>query len=246
MLKIVIIEDEKPAARRLQRMLVKEGVLVNTILYSVAESVAWFKQHSPPDLIFADIQLSDGTSFDIFEQVPVQSAIIFTTAYDQYAIRAFKLNSIDYLLKPIKQDELHSALEKFQKNLQLKVDFKQLANSIKSNKYLKRLRVQYGLHLKSIAVEDISFFNSQNKTTWLVTKTGEAFIYDLSLEALEKQLDPNDFFRVNRQYIVSTKSVKDIIIYTNSRLKIILNSKDNSEIVVARERVKDFKNWLGN
>ncbi len=246
MLRVVIIEDEKPAARRLQRMLAKESVLVSTMLHSVTEAVSWLRQHPAPDLIFADIQLSDGISFDIFEQVPVQSAIIFTTAYDQYAIRAFKLNSIDYLLKPVKQDELHFALGKFYKNKDKEVDIQQLISTLKHDKiYKKRFGVQYGAHLQSIPVEEVAYFYSQDKTTWLVTYSGEEFIYDQALEKIEKQLNPESFFRINRQFILSTKAIKDMVQYTNSRLKIILQPKTQTDVIVARERVKAFKKWLG-
>ena len=246
MLRVVIIEDEKPAARRLQRMLAKEDILVHTMLYSVTEAIAWFREHPAPDLIFADIQLSDGTSFDIFEQVPVQSAIIFTTAYDQYAIRAFKLNSIDYLLKPVKPDDLRFALYKFHNNTNKEIDIQQLISNIKNDKdYKKRFGVQYGAHLQSIPVEEIAYFYSQDKTTWLVTYSSEEFMYDQSLEKVEKQLNPEYFFRINRQFILSSKAIKDIVQYTNSRLKIILHPVTQTDVIVARERVKDFKNWLG-
>ena len=242
---VIIIEDEKPAARRLQRLLAKEGIHVKTLLHSVAEAVAWFKQNPAPDLIFADIQLSDGLSFEVFEQISIQSAIIFTTAYDQYAIKAFKLNSIDYLLKPVKPDELRFSLQKYRKNSLNNVDIQQLISKLKpENSYQKRFGVQYGSHLQSIPVEDIAYFYSQAKTTWLVTFSGEEFIYDQALEQLEKQLNPEDFFRINRQFIVSTKTIKDIVQYTNSRLKIILQPKTQTDVIVARERVKDFKNWL--
>ena len=197
-------------------------------------------------MIFADIQLSDGISFDIFEQVVVQSAIIFTTAYDQYAIRAFKLNSIDYLLKPVKQDDLRFALDKFHNNTNKEVDIQQLISTLKYDKaYKKRFGVQYGTHLQSIAVEDIAYFYSQDKTTWLVTYSGEEFMYDQSLEKLEKQLNPENFFRINRQFMLSSKAIKDMVQYTNSRLKIILHPVTQTDVIVARERVKDFKNWLG-
>ena len=246
MLRVVIIEDEKPAARRLQRMLAKEDILVHTMLHSVTEAIAWFREHPAPDLIFADIQLSDGISFDIFEQVPVQSAIIFTTAYDQYAIRAFKLNSIDYLLKPVKQDDLHFALNKYYNNTNKEVDIQRLISNIKNNNsYKKRFGVQYGTHLQSIPVEEIAYFYSQDKTTWLVTYSGEEFIYDQALEKVEKQLNPEIFFRINRQFILSSKAIKDMVQYTNSRLKIILHPVTQTDVIVARERVKDFKNWLG-
>ncbi len=246
MLNVVIIEDEKPAARRLQRMLVNEGIHAGLLLHSVAEALAWFEQHPAPDLIFADIQLSDGLSFEIFEQVPVKSAIIFTTAYDQYAIRAFKLNSIDYLLKPVKKGDLLFALDKFYNTINKNVDIQQLINKFKSGgNYKKRFGVQYGAHLQSIPVEEIAYFYSQNKTTWLVTHTGEEFIYDQALEILEKQLHPEDFFRINRQYVLTPKAIKDIVQHTNSRLKILLQPGTQTEAIVARERVKDFKSWLG-
>jgi len=227
-------------------MLAKENILVSAMLHSVSEAVSWLKQHPAPDLIFADIQLSDGISFDIFEQVPAQSAIIFTTAYDQYAIRAFKLNSIDYLLKPVKPDDLRFALDKFHNNTNKEVDIQQLISSIKNDKdYKKRFGVQYGTHLQSIPVEEIAYFYSQDKTTWLVTYSGEEFMYDQALEKIEKQLNPDFFFRINRQFILSSKAIKDVVQYTNSRLKIILHPVTQTDVIVARERVKDFKNWLG-
>ena len=246
MIRVVIIEDEKPAARRLQRMLAKEGIQAGALLHSVDEAVAWFKQNSAPDLIFADIQLSDGLSFKIFEQIQIQSAIIFTTAFDQYAIRAFKLNSIDYLLKPVKQEDLRFALNKFRNTTNKNVDIQQLISNLKTgNNFKKRFGVQYGAHLQSIPVETVAYFYSQNKTTWLVTDTGEEFIYDQALETLEKQLNPDDFFRINRQFILSPKAIKDIVQHTNSRLKIILHPVTQTDVIVARERVKDFKKWLG-
>ena len=246
MFRVIIIEDEKPAARRLQRMLAKEGIEAGTLLHSVAGAVAWFKRNPAPDLIFADIQLSDGLCFEIFEQVPVQSAVIFTTAYDRYAIRAFKLNSIDYLLKPVKQEDLRFALNKFRNTIDKNVDIQQLIGKLNAgSNFKKRFGVQYGAHLQSIPVEEIAYFYSQNKTTWLVTDTGEEFIYDQPLETLEKQLYPDDFFRINRQFILSAKAIKDIVQYTNSRLKIILQPETRIDVIVARERVKDFKKWLG-
>jgi len=245
MLKVVIIEDEKPAARRLQRLLAKEGLQVNKMLYSVAEATKWFKQHPAPDLILADIQLSDGLSFAIFQTIPLHSAIIFTTAYDRYAIKAFKLNSIDYLLKPIKQAELHFALHQFRQNKSKEPDIRQLIKRLQPDKiYKRRFTVQYGAHLQSIPTESIAYFYSQDKTTWLVTDAGYEFVYDQSLEALEPLLHPEYFFRVNRQFIISRKSIKDILQYGNSRLKIVLSQKMPQEIIVARQRVKAFKVWL--
>ncbi len=246
MLKVVIIEDEKPAARRLQRLLIKEGIQVDTLLHSVNQAVNWFRQSPTPDLIFADIQLSDGSSFDVFEQIQVQSPIIFTTAYDQYAIRAFKLNSVDYLLKPIKPEELHFSIEKFRKNILNKFDIQQFISSIKpDNSFKKRFAVQFGPYLQSIPTEKIAYFYSEDKTTWLVTDTGEEFMYDQALETIEPQLNPENFIRINRQYIISGKAIKEILKYTNSRFKITLYPKTEKDVIVARERVKRFKNWIG-
>ncbi len=243
--RIAIIEDEKPAVRRLQRMLAKEGLQVDPILHSVAEAIKWFRQHPAPDLILADIQLSDGLSFDIFKTIPLHSAIIFTTAYDQYAIKAFKLNSIDYLLKPVKQAELHFALQKFKQNKPKEVDILQLIKSLQSDQiYKKRFTVQYGMHLQSIPIEAIAYFYSQDKATWLVTSGGDEFICEPSLDALEPVLHPEDFFRINRQFIISRKVIKDIVQYGSGRLKIVLSKKMPQEIIVARQRVKAFKIWL--
>jgi len=246
MSQVIIIEDEKPAARRLQRMLQKEGISTDILLHSVSDGLEWFARHPAPNLIFADIQLSDGLSFDIFEQINLKTPIIFTTAYDQYAIKAFKLNSIDYLLKPIKQDELHFALNKFRQNNMQNIDIQNLIDSLKPQQtYKQRFTVTYGQHIKSITDTDIAYFVSQDKTTYLVTHTGENFIYDSSLEALEQQLNPERFFRVNRRFIICFDSIKDMIAYSNSRLKVLLHKPPEQDVIVARERVKDFKRWLG-
>lgn len=243
--KVVIIEDEKPAARRLQRMLQKEGLTADVFLHSVSDGRTWFAQNPPPDLIFADIQLTDGLSFDIFEDIQVKSPIIFTTAYDQYAIKAFKLNSVDYLLKPIKQKDLQFALQKFNDSLLNTVDMSALLSQIlQGQNYKQRFLVQYGMHLKSIEVNDIGYFYSADKSTFLVTLNDESFLIEQSLEKLEKQLNPKNFLRINRQMILSHRPIKDIIQYSNSRLKIILKNTPPFEIIVARERVKAFKNWL--
>ncbi len=248
---VLIIEDEKPAARRLSRMLDDLGVKVNEMLHSVEESIAWFQENEHPDLIFLDIQLSDGLSFEIFEHVQISSAIIFTTAYDEYALKAFKLNSIDYLLKPIDEDELKSAVDKYksqhtkQADVQLNFDDirKLLVNPI-DRKYKKRYTIKVGQHLKIISSDDIECFYSENKATYIHTNTNRNYLLDGALEQVQNELDPEKFFRVNRTYIVQINAIKDIVAYTNSRLKIILNSFNESEIIVSRERVKDFKNWI--
>ena len=248
---VLIIEDEKPAARRLSRMLDDLNVQVNQMLHSVEESIAWFQENKHPDLIFLDIQLSDGLSFEIFEHVQISSAIIFTTAYDEYALKAFKLNSIDYLLKPIDEDELKSAVDKYksqqtkQADVQLNFDDikKLLVNPI-DRKYKKRYTIKVGQHLKIISSEDIECFYSENKATYLHTNSNRNYLLDGALEQVQTELDPEKFFRVNRTFIVQINAIKDIVAYTNSRLKIILNSYSETEIIVSRERVKDFKNWI--
>ncbi|MCH4552396.1 LytR/AlgR family response regulator transcription factor [Aestuariibaculum lutulentum] len=248
---VIIIEDEKPSARRLKRMLEKLNIEVETMLHSVEESLSWFEANTHPDLIFLDIQLSDGLSFEIFETIPIKSAVIFTTAYDEYALQAFKLNSIDYLLKPIDEDDLQTAVEKYKERLpqrqSVSLDFndikKLLVNPI-DREYKKRFSVKVGQHLKLIAVDDIECFYSENKGSYIHTKDGRNYLLDITLESLESELEPQLFFRVNRKFFVNINAIKDMISYTNSRLQIKLNSYADDEVIVARERVKDFKEWL--
>ncbi|WP_411767103.1 LytR/AlgR family response regulator transcription factor [Winogradskyella sp. A3E31] len=248
---IIIIEDEKPSARRLQRMLTALDFEANTMLHSVEESIEWFQNNEHPDLIFLDIQLSDGLSFEIFEAIDIKSAVIFTTAYDEYALQAFKLNSIDYLLKPIDEDDLKNAIDKFKGRNPQKQDVtlnfedikKLLVNPIE-REYKKRFSVKVGQHIKLIPIEDIECVYSENKGTYLFTTDKRNYLLDLTLDQLEDELEPQVFFRVNRKFFININAIKDIISYTNSRLKIILKHYDEEDIIVARERVKDFKNWL--
>lgn len=249
---IIIIEDEKPAARLLQRKVEKLGLQVNQMLHSVEESINWFHNNSHPDLIFLDIQLSDGLSFEIFEAIDIKSAVIFTTAYDEYALRAFKLNSIDYLLKPIDEDDLSIAITKFknqfQKNGVGALDFemikKMLVNPI-DRVYKKRFTIKMGQQLKMIPIEEVECFYSENKGTYLHTYDNRDYLLDGTLEQLETELDPNDFYRVSRKFIIPMKGIKEIQMYSNSRLKVILPTYKDDEVIVAREKVTDFKNWLG-
>jgi two-component system response regulator LytT len=248
---VLIIEDEKPSARRLQRMLEKQDVAVNEMLHSVGESVEWFANNPHPDLIFLDIQLSDGLSFEIFDEVEVKSAIIFTTAFDEYALQAFKLNSIDYLLKPIDEEELEAAVRKYREhapqkqNVQLNFEDirKLLANPV-GQQYKMRFTTKIGQHIKMIAVDEIECFYSENKGTYAHTIEGRDYLLDTTLEQLEDEIKPQDFFRVNRTFIVNINAIKDIISYTNSRLQLKLNNFKEQQVIVARERVKDFKIWL--
>ena len=248
---VIIIEDEKPAARRLERMLEEQGITAEQTLHSVEESLKWFQNHRHPDLIFLDIQLSDGLSFGIFELLDIKSAIIFTTAFDEYALQAFKLNSIDYLLKPIDEEELEKAIAKFKaQNLtspKLTIDFddikKLLVNPI-DREFKKRFTVSVGQHLKIIHADDVECFFSENKGTYAATTEGRSYLMDTTLEQLETELTPKLFFRVSRKYVVNINHIRDIISYTNSRLQIKLNKTSGQEIIVSRERVRDFKLWL--
>ena len=249
---IIIIEDEKPAARLLERKIEKLGYSITTLLHSVEESLLWFQNNSHPDLIFLDIQLSDGLSFEIFEQIDIKSAVIFTTAYDVYALRAFKLNSIDYLLKPIDEEELATAISKFANQYQVNsvsnLDFeaikRMLVNPI-SKEYRKRFSVKIGQQIKVIDVAEIECLYSENKGTYIHTLDNRDYLIDNSLEVVEAELDPKNFFRISRKYIIPLHSVKEIQLYSNSRLKISLPTYKADEVIVARERVSDFKEWLG-
>ena len=247
----IIIEDEKPAARLLQRKLDKLGVPVQEMLHSVEEALEWFSSNPHPELIFLDIQLSDGLSFEIFEAIDIKSAVIFTTAYDEYALKAFKLNSIDYLLKPIDEDELAAAVAKYRERQPVKspvnVDFDEIRRLLgaPAKEYRKRFTIKVGQHLKVITTADVECFYSENKGTDAHTSDNRDYLIDTTLEVLERELDPAAFFRVSRKHLVPMASIKEITVYSNSRLKVILPTYKADEVIVSREKVQDFKTWLG-
>ncbi|KRG30256.1 LytR/AlgR family response regulator transcription factor [Salegentibacter mishustinae] len=231
-------------------MLSRLNIETETMLHSVAEAVNWFNSNDHPDLIFLDIQLSDGISFEIFEKVEINSAVIFTTAYDEYALKAFKLNSVDYLLKPIDEEELANAVAKF-KEKYLKnspqIDFNAFRKILETGSkpdYKTRFTIQVGQHLKIIPANEICCFYSENKASYLTTTSGRNYPVDVSLENLEKELDPEKFFRINRKSIVNIDCIEDIISYTNSRLEIKVKAFNEFQLIVSRERVRDFKNWI--
>jgi len=227
MKRVVIIEDETPAAERLTRLVTSLGeVEILERLDSIEDAVAWFQSNSAPDLAFFDIQLADGKSFSIFEQVPVSCPVIFTTAFDDYAIQAFKVNSVDYLLKPVDEGELRVAWNKF------------LA------KFKSRFLIKSGEQFKFILAEKVAYFFSDGGNTFLVNSNGEQFLLDEKLEKLESQIDPSVFHRISRKYIVSCDSISKISSYFNSRLILDLNPKSSQEVIVSRERVSEFKSWL--
>ena len=252
----IIIEDEKPAARLLQRKLEKINIPVGVMLHSVEEAMDWFSKNEHPDLIFLDIQLSDGLSFEIFEKIDIKSAVIFTTAYDEYALRAFKLNSIDYLLKPIDEDDLEVAVLKFKDHFQIpkngnetmQLDFVQIRKMLSNpfeKTFKKRFTVKIGQHLKVISTDEIECFFSENKGTYIHTFDNRNYLVDSTLEVLEQEIDTAAFYRISRKFIISLKAIKEIVVYSNSRLKIILPTYKEDEVVVSREKVSDFKNWIG-
>jgi DNA-binding LytR/AlgR family response regulator len=249
-MKTIIIEDEKLAAERLEELIheIDSSIEISAKLTSVEQSVKYLKQNKS-DLIFLDIQLEDGLSFSIFEKFDVDVPIIFTTAYDQYAIKAFKLNSIDYLLKPIKKDELREALNKY-KNIKTSylMDFEEIIRSIQNKEvdYKKRFLIQYGQKIKKVEIDEAAYFYAMDKNVFLTTLKGNTFPVDFTLDKLQEVIDPEKFFRINRKMIVSFESIKNMIPYSRSRIKIELNPPEppNVEALVSVERSSEFKKWL--
>ncbi|MET3536911.1 LytR/AlgR family response regulator transcription factor [Chryseobacterium limigenitum] len=245
MIKTVIIEDEKPAARKIERMLsLFPELQVVASLESVEDGVKWFSENEHPQLIFSDIVLGDGLSFDIFEKVPTKGFIIYTTAFDQYTLKAFKLNSIDYLLKPILEEDLAGAIEKFKSflpsgNSVTSQEIKQLIKKDKTT--LSRVLVKIGYNLKIVQTSEISCFFSENKIVYLQTED-RTYPSDFTLDELEDVLDEKKFFRANRQFIISSDYIKNI--HTSPNYKVELDFQPKEEITVSRDRVKDFKDWL--
>jgi DNA-binding LytR/AlgR family response regulator len=247
----LIVEDEKVAAERLVGLIKKydPSIDITEIVQSVKNAVQWLNTHQAPDLIFMDIQLADGLSFEIFEQTIVKTPVIFTTAYDEYALKAFKVNSIDYLLKPIDPDELKNAIDKFKESNSPKEIPAQVFDSIMhslTKKYKNKFVMNVGEHIKVFTTEDIQCFYSMEKCTFLQNNSGRDYAINYSLDQLEDLLDPAQFFRINRKFIVSFSAISDIISYSNSRLKVKLNSNESNDLIVSREKVQDFKKWLEN
>jgi len=248
---VVIIEDEELAARRLENLIGECSPEARVIakLESVEEAVDWFTTHTSPDLIFLDIHLEDDLSFSIFEQVKVSSPIIFTTAYDEYAIRAFKMKSIDYLLKPIVKEELARSLDKYRDFTHgtVKTDMESIFKMITGHavSYKERFSVTIGQKIKSFSMAEIAWFYSTEGITFMVTNDNHHYPVDFSLDELNTQLNPKDFFRISRQFIVKMSSVKQIHIYPKGRLKLELQPLADSEVFVSRDKVGRFKEWLG-
>jgi DNA-binding LytR/AlgR family response regulator len=247
----LIVEDEKVAAERLVGLIKKydPSIDIIEIVQSVKNAVQWLNTHQAPDLIFMDIQLADGLSFEIFEQTIVKTPVIFTTAYDEYALKAFKVNSIDYLLKPVDLNGLKNAIDKFKENNSPKEIPAQVFDSIMfslTKKFKNKFVMNVGEHIKVFTADDIQCFYSLEKYTFLQNNSGRDYAINYTLDQLEDLLDPAQFFRINRKFIVSFSAISDIISYSNSRLKVKLNSNESDDLIVSREKVQDFKKWLEN
>jgi DNA-binding LytR/AlgR family response regulator len=252
MIKVLIIEDEVAASKRLQKMLAElmPDATVISVIVSIANAINWFNDNKQPDLVFADIHLADGSSFEIFKQVKIDCPVIFITAYDQYALQAFKHNSIHYLLKPVKKEELQEAIEKFRKTHAGKshntIDFEKMLSVFKQPvaNYKERFIIRFGEHIKTIETQDIAYFYTENKANYAVMKDGKRYPVDHNLDELEQLINPKSFFRINRQFIISYNSITEMVSYSKSRVLIKLNPLSKLETIVSTERSAAFKSWL--
>ncbi len=249
-MKTVIIEDEQSAATHLEKLLhhIDKSIEIMEKLDTVRSSIKWLSEHQP-DLIFLDIHLADGISFQIFEKIRVEKPVIFTTAYDQYAIKAFKINSIDYLLKPIAIDNLQQSLTKYhqlnQHALLWQNDIQNLIKQLKADpEYQKRFVVYAGNKIKTIKTSDIAYFFSSEKITFLTTFANKQYTLNYSLDKIESLLNPNDFYRINRNYLIHFDAIQQMHNLSKSRIKIDLNPKPTENVMVSIRRINDFKNWL--
>jgi DNA-binding LytR/AlgR family response regulator len=250
---VVIIEDEHLTAERIRTLLqgIDPGIEVVAVLDSVKSSVRWLGKNEKPDLVLMDIQLADGLSFEIFEQVRVEVPVIFLTAYQEYAIKAFKVNSVDYLLKPVAEKEMKSALDKYRRYFTRQqappVIDSSLLKSIQqmiSKPYKSRFMVRAGEHVRSVDVEHILFFYSLQKGTWLHTVDNRNYAIDYTLDALVEMVDPALFHRINRRYIISHGAIRDMITLSGSKLKVVLHQSEDNDIYISRERLAAFKEWI--
>lgn len=247
---VIIIEDEQPAFTRLKKLLEEhvQGSNLLAHLDSVVGSKKWFEENDQPDVVFMDIHLADGSAFDLLEQTQIEAPVIFTTAYDQYAIDAFKANSIGYLLKPIKADELKETLNKLNSFKQLfnpaQKETQELLEAIMPASYKKRFLIRFGDNIKTLSTKEIAYFFSENKSTFAKTLEGRTYPMDQNLDKLEQVLDPEDFFRLNRQYIISMDAIAEMKAYSKSRVLVKLNPESKEPPLVSSERSSTFKKWL--
>ncbi len=249
-MKIVLIEDEKPAAEKLKKALLKvnSSFEIVAVLGSVQSAEEWFGEQPMPELLFMDIELSDGLSFQLFDKIKITCPIIFCTAYDEYWQEAFEHNSIDYLLKPVNQDKLEQALNKYET---LKQHFAQnlqqlLQSQQRTTEYKKRFLVKRGADYISIKTEDIAYFYATHKLVCMVDHHNQKFILDQSLADLEKETDPTAFYRVNRKYLVNVSAIQKIKTYPKSKLQLELQPTAQEEVIISQENVTAFKEWMGS
>lgn len=246
---VLIIEDEHLAAEKLEKMVRTIDAEINILakLESVIDSINWLNSNEKPDLIFMDIQLDDGICFEIFDSVNIETPIIFTTAYDSYAIKAFQVNSVDYLLKPIEKIALFKALEKYKQIYQTNQFQQEKVNILYDQiirNYKTRFFVKIGNHFHSISVNEIQCFLIQERGTFLRTINGKKYDLDYSLDQVQKLLNPNKFYRINRNYLIHIDSIQDIYSYSSSRLGVKLKMLDHLDMIVSRDKVSEFKKWL--
>lgn len=243
---VVIIEDEKPNADRLKRLIktIRPQAEVLAVIDSITESVEWLSSHDHPDVIMMDVRLADGLSFDIFSATKVNCPVIFTTAYDEYAVRAFKYNSIDYLLKPVEQDELQAAFEKLEAGKPNPVPLEGLLDFLQPKEYRNRFLLPYRDGYRSLLVSDIAYFYSELKITRARLYNGAEEIVPQTMEELEQQLSPKTFFRANRQFIVHIDAIEHVHNYFNGKLKLDIKNAPETEVIVSREKANLLKNWL--
>ncbi|GAB4419390.1 MAG: LytTR family DNA-binding domain-containing protein [Bacteroidia bacterium] len=246
---LLIIEDEAAAARRLQHMIgeLAPDAQILDVLDTVEASVEWLRTYPEPDLLLMDIYLADGSSFEIFQEVVVRAPVIFTTAYNEYALQAFKVNSIDYLLKPLKKEELDAALQKY-RDLQSpqRPAYDQLLDLLPRARggYPKRIVIRYGQHLKALEIKEAAYFYIESRVVLMRTFDGKEYPVDQNLDQLEAMLDPQEFFRINRKYIVQVKAIDQMYAYSKSRIRLILQPGNPDDAIVSTERAARFKTWL--
>ena len=247
-MRILLIEDELPAARQLGKLLqhARPGCQLLDTLDSVESAVRWLRAFPAPDLVFMDIQIADGLSFDIFRPVEVQAPVIFTTAFDQYAVQAFKVNAVDYLLKPVDPDELGKALEKVENRRSAPaLDLGMIERLFKKESYKDRFLVKTGQQMSFLLTADIAFFRSSEGLTQAYTFSGKKYFIEHTLEELERLLDPRDYFRISRGMCIRLNAIGKIAPHLNGRLKLETNPAAPEEVFVSRERAGEFKSWLG-
>lgn len=258
-MKILIVEDEDLAVKKLKKTLlsVDDSAMVVGESDSIKSTVSWLQSNPSPDLILMDIELADGQSFEIFNHVQVKSPVIFITSYDEYALKAFKVNSVDYLLKPVQKEDLQAALEKYKDMkkiytgtpeaapLSIDVLVKELQQKLQTKEYRKRFLVKHGQKLVSVEVDDIAYFFSDGRLNFFKTNDNKKFVVDYTMDELNEMLDPEKYFRISRSFFISVNSVAQIHDYFGNRLILHLKPETEKEAIVSREKVTDFKNWLG-